>query len=138
MVLLKAQRLQQLARKLGEIEERLERGGGQLPGVVEGLEEASARAGVELETARRLDADTLCRVLSPGGDPDPGRLWAVAEVLYLHGLTARAQGDEAAECRLEKARRLFARVRDLPGLPEGAPAPEERIATISDMRFPGA
>lgn len=135
MVLLKAQRLQRLARKLGEIEERLEREGGEPKELRRGLEDAAARAGVELETARRLDGSTLVRALSPGGRPDPGRFWAVAEVLYLDGLGALARGEEpAAASRLEKARALYRRAAGASlELPEGTPTPEERAARIAGL-----
>lgn len=135
MVLLKAQRLQQLAQKLGEIEEQLEREGGELKELRRGLEDAAARAGVELQTARRLDAATLARALSPGGRPDPGRFWAVAEALYLDGLGALARGEDAAAAsRLEKARALYGRAAGAAlELPDGAPTPEERAARIGDV-----
>lgn len=134
MVLIKAQKLQRLAEKLGEIEAQLDREGGELTEVRRGLEEAAARTGVELETVRRLDAATLEMTLSPGGRADPGRFWAVAEVLYLDALRARARDDDAAAARrLEKARRLFGRVGDGLELPDGARPPEERIEEIDDL-----
>lgn len=133
MVLLKAQRLQRLAEKLGEIENRLEREGGETE-VREGLEAAAARTGVDLETARALDAATLQRALSPGGRPDPGRAWAVAEVLFLDGLRARAEDDPAAAARrLEKARRLYRGVGDGLDLPEGASGAADRLRRIEEL-----
>lgn len=134
MVLIKAQKLQQLAEKLGEIEAQLDREGGELTEVRRGLEEAAARTGVELETVRQLDGATLEMTLSPGGRPDPGRFWAVAEVLYLDALRARARGDDAATARrLEKARRLFARVGGGLELPDGAASPERRLEEIGEL-----
>ncbi len=135
MVLLKAQRLQRLAEKLGRIESRLAGASGELEGAEEELEEAAARTGVELEAVRRLDGATLVRALSPGGRPDPGRYWTVAEILYLDALRAEAEGDAGtAGRRLRKARRLFERARGAAGLdlPEGAAPPEERIRAVED------
>lgn len=134
MVLLKAQRLQRLAEKLSEIESRLDREGGELTEVREGLEEAAARTGVDLETVRALDGPTLERTLSPGGRPDPGRFWAVAEVLYLDGLRARAQGEETTAAKLlEKARRLYGNVGGDLDLPEDAPTRDGRVRRIEEL-----
>lgn len=133
MVLLKAQRLQQLAEKLRQIENRLEREGGELTEVREGLEEAAARTGVDLETVRALDGPTLEMTLSPGGRPDPGRFWAVAEVLYLDGLQARARGHAAAERRLEKARRIYEAGAGGLDLPDDAARPDDRLRRIEEL-----
>lgn len=133
MVLLKAQRLQRLAEKLGRIESRLARASGAVEEAEAELEEAAARTGVELEAVRRLDGPTLLRALSPGGRPDPGRFWTVAEVLYLDALRARAEGErKKADRRLRKARRLYERAAEAGALelPEGAASPAERLAAL--------
>lgn len=133
MVLLKAQRLQRLAEKLGRIESRLARASGDVEETEAELEEAAARTGVELEALRRLDGATLERALSPGGRPDPGRFWAVAELLYLDAARARAAGEEAAAGRsLRKARRLYRRAEGGIDLPEGAAPPGERLEAIDE------
>ena len=160
MVLLKAQRLQRLAEKLGRIESRLARASGEVEEAEAGeagtaeagadaaaggeaaaaepeaeLEEAAARAGVELETLRRLDGATLERALSPGGRPDPGRFWAAAELLYLDAVRARAEGQaDLARRSLQKARRLYRRADDGLDLPEGATPPAERLAAIEELK----
>lgn len=135
MVLLKAQRLQRLAEKLGRIESRLARASGEVEEAADELEEAAASAGVELEAARRLDAATLERALSPGGLPDPGRFWAVAEALYLDALRAEAEGEGPASVGrgLRKARRLFERAEEAGGLelPERAVPPAARLEEIA-------
>ncbi len=141
MVLLKAQRLQQLAEKLGQIENRLARGGGELEEAAdeleEELEEAAALTGVELEAVRWLDGPTLLRTLSPGGRPDPGRFWTAAEVLYLDALRAEAEGDSTtAARRFRKARRLYERAGESGSLelPDGAVPPEERLEALRERR----
>lgn len=135
MVLLKAQRLQQLAEKLGQIENRMARAGGEVEETEGELEEAAALTGVELEAVRWLDGPTLVRTLSPGGRTDPGRFWAAAEVLYLDALRAEAEGDasEAAR-RFRKARRLYRRTREAGDLelPDGAASPDERIERLEE------
>lgn len=144
MVLLKAQRLQRLAEKLGRIEARLARAAGEVEtaeaeGVETALEDAAAGTGVELTAVRRLDGATLERALWAGGRPDPGRLWAAAEVLWLDALRAEAEGEAAvAEDRLRKARRLYARAAETTGLqlPADAPTPEERLRAV-DERLEG-
>lgn len=134
MVLLKAERMQQLARKLAQLEASLQAQGGELRKVREGLEESAAAVGVDLETVRRLDAATLAAALAPGGGPAPGRLWVAAEVLYLDGLAARADGrDEAARGRLEKARGLYRRMGSGLDLPEEAVDPDARLARIEEL-----
>lgn len=133
-MLLKAERMQQLARKLAQLEASLQAQGGELRKVREGLEEAAAAVGVDLETVRRLDADTLSAALAPGGGPAPGRLWVAAEVLFLDGLVARADGrDDAARGRLSKARRLYRRMGGGLELPEDAAAPGERLERIREL-----
>lgn len=165
MVLLKAQRLQRLAEKLGRIEARLSRASGEVeeteaeggdpppaPGrereeasapedVESDLAAAAARTGVELTAVRRLDGATLERALWAGGQPDPGRLWAAAEVLWLDALRAEAEGEAAvAEDRLRKARRLYARAAETPGLqlPADAAMPEDRLRAVDERLGGGA
>lgn len=159
MVLLKAQRLQRLAEKLGRIESRLARASGEVEEAEAGetgagaaaggeapaaepeveLEDAAARAGVELETLRRLDGATLERALSPGGRPDPGGLWAAAELLYLDAVRARAECQaDLARRSLDKAARLYRRLGDGLELPEGATPPAERLAAIEERTVEAA
>lgn len=134
MVILKAKRLQRLARKLARLEASLEAEGGELRQVREGLEEAAAAVGVDLETVRRLDADTLAGALAPGDAPAPGRLWVAAEVLFLDGLVARADGRrEASRRRLARARALYRKIGGGLDLPEGAAAPGARLHRIEEL-----
>lgn len=142
MVLLKAQRLQRLAEKLGRIESRLAGAEGELEAVdavEDELREAAARTGVELTAVRRLDAATLERALWAGGQPDPGRLWTAAEVLRLDALRADRKGEAAvAEERLRKARRLYARAAETVGLelPADAASPAERLRQVEERLGP--
>lgn len=134
MVILKAERLQRLARKLARLERSLEAEGGELREIRRGLQAAAASVGVDLETVRRLDVATLAEALAPGGAPASGRLWVAAEVLFLDGLAARAEGrGPAARRRLARARRLYRDVGSDLALPEEAPAPEERLRRIEHL-----
>lgn len=148
MVILSAQRMQRLAEKLRRVEQSVERGGSELEDVreegvseapsrqeVHDLEEdltsASARVGVDLQAARRMDAETLARMLSRGTVAGGGRLWAAAEILFVDGLTARVRGESTvARARWEKAAFLYRRLGAGLELPEGATPPPERIERI--------
>jgi len=148
VVILSAQRMQRLAERLQQLERSVESGGGELEDASEEvagrsppegesafeeeLEAVAARAGVELKTARRMDAVTLSRALagSPGGS---GRLWAAAEILFMDGLAARARGEEhAARSRWEKAAFLYRHGGMDVDLPDDATPPEERLARIEE------
>jgi hypothetical protein len=133
-MLLKAHRMQQIARKMAQLEASLAGAGGELHELREELEDSAAATGVELATIRRLDADTLTGALAPGGGPAPGRLWVAAEVLFLDGLAALGEGRaEAARRRLGKARHLYGELGDRLELPEGAVAPADRLERIDDL-----
>jgi hypothetical protein len=66
--------------------------------------EIARHAGLDLTVARTLDAHTLLMWLAPGGEPDPAKLWLMAELLYLEGLEARASG--GAEWRGDMTRAM--------------------------------
>lgn len=148
MVILSAQRMQRLSEKLQQMERSVERGGseledlreeaeagvpsrGELLDVEEELASAGARVGVELESARQLDAATLARALSRGPGGGGGRLWAAAELLFMDGLAARARGEErVGRARWEKAAFLYRRLGDALELPDEATPPAERLERI--------
>lgn len=148
MVILSSQRMQRLAEKLQLVERSVERGGSEVEGLreegsgetpsrgeghefEEDLTSASARVGVDLHTVRRMDAETLARMLSRGAGGGGGRLWAAAEILFVDGLTARARGESTvARARWEKAAFLYRRLGAGLELPEGATPPEERVERI--------
>lgn len=146
MVILSAQRMQRLAERLQQMERSVEAGGGELEDLREEvtdrdperadsafdeeLASAAARVGVELKTARRMDAATLSRALA-GGPGGGGRLWAAAEILFVDGLAARSRGDAGvARSRWEKAAFLYRRVGGDMELPGEATPPEERVERI--------
>jgi len=99
---------------------------------------AAARAGVDLTTARALDADSLTALLLPQGQVDPTRAWLTAELITLESLQAERQGrmDEALS-GYRKAFRLYLAMdpRIIGGIPEAAQRISElesRIRALTD------
>jgi hypothetical protein len=54
--------------------------------------EIARQAGLDVDVARSLDPQQLLLWLAPVGEPDPAKLWLMAELLYLEGLETRAAG----------------------------------------------
>lgn len=153
MVILSSQRMQRLAAKLQQVEQGVERAGGELenrkeeaaedrarPGLDIGdeLGEIAARAGVELSTARRMDGTTLARALSRAPGNGGGRLWMAAEVLFVDGLAARARGDDrVARSRWQKAAYLYRQLDQGLDLPDDVDPPRARLERIEAWTEPG-
>ena len=128
MIVLNAQQLQRLAESLLRLERLLEAEGGDTGVIREGLDEAAHRMGVHLAVVRLADAGTLLQMHGPGSGGDPGKLWATAELLFLDGLRARAEGCLGeAERRIETALALFQEVDAGLALPELSPSPQRRV-----------
>lgn len=126
-MLIRSKKFQQMAEKLQRVAASVEREGGETVELRGRLEEALQAVGVDVDAARLLDAETLARALAS----DAGKLWSVAEALYLEGLLARAEGDEErAEARLGKAGVLFSHLEAGLDLPEAAASPEDRLREI--------
>jgi hypothetical protein len=93
------------------------------------LREAAGMYDVDLRTARAVDGETLLLLLSPTGEPEPGRCWITAELMYLDALSLERDGnmDEAAH-GFAKALLLYETIDAtmLGGLPEA----NERIAEL--------
>ena len=56
------------------------------------LNDAARQAGVDLAMAKGLSAESLVALLSIGAEPDAARCLLFAEVLYVDGLRAEAEG----------------------------------------------
>lgn len=67
------------------------------------LSRAARQAGADLELAQGLTGESLIGLLSPAGEPDAARCMLFAEVLYVDGLRASAEG------AAEEARNSFAK-----------------------------
>lgn len=126
-MLIRSKKFQQMAEKLQRVQEAMEREGGEALRVRERLEEALQAVGVDMDVARLLDSASLVHAL----EADAGKLWGVAEALYLEALVAESVGQEdRVRDRLRKARVLFGRLEPGLDLPEAAASPEERLREI--------
>jgi len=95
------------------------------------LRRAAALGGLDLDLLRLCDEDTTLLMVAPGGEPEPGRTWLAAEVLYLDGVAARLDDRrDAAVASFAKARLLFGLVQAGGVLPEGFPEAAERMREI--------
>ncbi len=89
------------------------------------------RVGVDLDIARLATPETLGLLVAPTGEPDPGRCWVLAEMLYLDGLEAETRGRAAAaRASYDKAVRLFRLVEPGGAFLTGWPEAGERIREI--------
>jgi hypothetical protein len=109
--------IEQLARTLIALRNRILR---QESGESESLAEINAiaqQAGLDLDVARRLDPASLLVWLAPFRDSDPGRLWLMAELLYLAAQASAS--DSVGDADLKRARAIYER---LP--PDWRPSPD--------------
>jgi hypothetical protein len=81
--------------------------------VREQIAAVASQSGLQLDIARTLDPAMLLMWLAPRGDKDidPGKFWLMAELLYLEGLQAGAEGDAArARADLERAQLVLSKL----------------------------
>lgn len=74
--------------------------------------EIASQAGLDLDVARSLDPQQLMMWLAPVGDPDPAKLWLMAELLYLEGLESKTSGGLGWRGDLERAAAILAHLPD--------------------------
>ncbi len=121
--------LMRMIEQMGSVLARLRQlimGGGQ---VESELLKTARSQGVDLVTARALDAESLLALLSAGGPPDITRTWLMAELIGLDGLNAELAGDGVtARESYRKALVLF-RALD-PHILGGLPDATARIADL--------
>jgi hypothetical protein len=99
----------------------------------EELSGVAERTGFDLELLRGFSAETLRMLVSPTGEVEPGRCWLMAELLYLDGLQAEAEGrTEDAVAGLEKAFTLFHLIAPAGGMLVGLPEAGERMEEIEE------
>jgi hypothetical protein len=116
--------IEQLARVLAQLLDRvLNHPPEELAATEAELNEIAQRVGLDLELARRLDADSLAIMIAPAGSVDPARCWLLAELLYLHGLQAERRGmSEVAMQSFARSLHLYAQVQ--PSWRASVPLPE--------------
>jgi hypothetical protein len=123
--------------RLGQMLIRLRKliaGGADAENVGDELRNIARVGAVDIDIARLASRDTLLMFVAPEGEVEPTRCWLLAELLYLDGLQARAEGrDGDARSSFEKAVSLFELVEPggvhLLGWPEAS----ERIAQIHTL-----
>ena len=72
--------------------------------------EIAQQAGLDMGVARSLDPELLFMWLAPLGEPDPAKLWLMAELLYLEGIHASGSGMSGSQADLERALALLVRL----------------------------
>lgn len=124
--------IEQMAAAIARLRKRILGGD---PGSGEELQQTASMYGVDMHTARAVDAETLLLLMSPTGEPEPGRCWVTAELLYLDALSMENGGNEVEAAHgFAKALLLYETIDAtmLGGLPEAG----ERIAELR-MRLGG-
>ncbi len=95
------------------------------------LRQVGRRGGVNLDVARAATPETLLLLVAPTGEPDPGRCWVLAEMLYLDALNAETEGRPAAALvSYDKALRLYRLVEPGGAFLTGWPEAGERVREI--------
>jgi hypothetical protein len=123
--------IEQAAAVLRAVLARLMRREADASNVAPDLERAAHLGGFDLNLLLVCDLPSVLPMLAPGGEPEPGRTWLAAEVLFLHGLTAHRVGDAGtAVSSFEKARLLFGLLEPTAVLPTGFPEATERLREI--------
>jgi hypothetical protein len=99
--------------------------------VTQALRHAAALGSLDIDLLRLSDADTVLLMVAPGGEPEPGRTWLAAEMLYLDGLAAKLDDRASnATTSFAKARLLFGLVSATGVLPSDFPEATQRIREI--------
>lgn len=78
--------------------------------VIAEVGEMARQAGLDLSVARSLDVPSLLMWLAPGGQVDQGRLWLMAELLYVEGLGALQTDPDAARADFTRALAILERL----------------------------
>jgi len=102
--------IEQFAKGLRHIRDRVLRRAADRQTVTAEVGEMARQAGLDLDVARRLDETSLLLWLAPAGLVDQGRLWLMAELLYLEGLAALEEMPDAARADLSRALAILGRV----------------------------
>lgn len=94
----------------------------------------AGQAGFDLDLLRGFSGETLHMLVSPTGEVEPARCWLMAELLYLDGLQALAEGRrEDGGASLGKAQLLFSLIEPAGGMLVGFPEAAERSREIERL-----
>ena len=125
--------IEQLGAALVALRNRILRRGAAPQEVHDELAGLADRSGFDLALLRGFSGETLRMLVSPTGEVEPARCWLMAELLYLDGLQALAEGRAGdARAGLEKARLLYSLVEPGGGMLVGLAEAAERIHEIDD------
>ena len=96
----------------------------------EQLQQIAGKSGLDLDFLRSVSLDTLVMLMSPTGEPEPGRCWVTAELFAVDAARAELEGDiTGAWDRYERALRLFGLLD--PGIiARGFPEVSDRIEDV--------
>jgi hypothetical protein len=117
-------------RVLRELLTRLRAGEAGPAEVADRLRSTASGAGIDLDVMGRVDLDTLVLLVSPAGEPEPGRCWLAAELFAVEAFCAEAAGEpERALDASARALRLFALV-DPAIVARGLPETTDRVSEL--------
>lgn len=97
------------------------------------IAEIAQQAGLDLGVARTLPPDLLMMWLAPTGEPDPAKLWLMAELLYLEALDTSTSGGEGWRADLDRASFLFGRLEPSWRPGDGFASAGERLGEIASI-----
>jgi hypothetical protein len=118
---------------LRELLRRLRAGEAGPEQVAERLRSTASGAGIDLEVLGGVDLDTLVLLVSPAGEPEPGRCWLAAELFAVEAFCAEAAGEhERARDACARALRLYALV-DPSIVARGLPEAAGRVAELREL-----
>jgi hypothetical protein len=124
--------IEQLGRALSRIlSTLLSRPVDELAETREELDAIALQVGLDLDLANRLALDSLSIMVAPGGTPDPGRCWLLAELLFLRGLhEERVEGPGFARQSFDRSLFLYRQVEPEWKAEIDLPAAEGRIEEL--------
>jgi hypothetical protein len=96
------------------------------------IHEIARAEGLDLALARTLDPAMLLLWLAPSAGPDPGRMWLMAELLYLEGLHGKTEEAPSWRGDLERALAIFERLPSEWSPGESFDTAGERASEIAD------
>jgi hypothetical protein len=125
--------IERFARALIGVRNRLLKQGDESAESLPSIHEIATDAGLDLTVARSLDPRSLLMWLAPTGEIDAGRLWLMAELLYLEALRGRAERTDSWRGDAERALAIESKLEENWGPGLGLATPAERIRELREM-----